>query len=67
MAPAAKREQMSAGDSGGRKGLRQDIKVELRGGGGPRAETRMAAVAAEKGKTKVRSKGPVKSNKHEKR
>jgi len=30
MAPAAKREQMSVADSGGGKGLRQDIKVELR-------------------------------------
>ena len=34
---------------------------------GLRAETRMAAVEAEKGKTKVRSKGPVKSSKPEKR
>jgi hypothetical protein len=30
MAPAAKREQMSVADFGGGKGLRQDIKVELR-------------------------------------
>ena len=34
---------------------------------GLRAETRMAAVEAEKGKTKVRSKRPVKSSKPEKR
>jgi hypothetical protein len=32
-----------------------------------RAETRMAAVEAGKGKTKVRSKGPIKSSKPEKR
>ena len=32
-----------------------------------RAETRMAAVEAGKGKTKARSKGPVKSSKPEKR
>jgi hypothetical protein len=34
---------------------------------GLRAETRMAAIEAEKGKTKVRSKRPVKSSKPEKR
>ncbi len=39
----------------------------LRSALGIRAETRMAAVEAEKGKTKVRSKRPVKSSKPEKR
>jgi hypothetical protein len=34
---------------------------------GLRAQTRMAAVEAKKGKTKVRPKGPVKSSKPEKR
>ena len=34
---------------------------------GLRAEMLMAAVEAEKGKTKVRSKGPVKSSKPKKR